>query len=224
MSCKTSCHRRNALLSIGALLLSAPAIEGCTAIDFVTNRAPPKLFELSPKTTFGDDLPDIDAAVLIEPPSATAGLNTARIALRPEPTLLEYYANALWIDVVPVMVQTLATESFDATGRIDALSPADAAGVRPDFSLRIHIREFQAQYDEGTSKPPLVNIRLQARLLAMPRRDSLDTVSIQQLMRAEETSVESVVRAYDDALGKALKRLVEWSLKEIEKAENAAKG
>ena len=194
-------------------------LTGCTALQAVARREPPKLFELSPKTTYEDEeTAPLDVAMVIDTPSATAGLNTARIALRPEPTLLEYYANALWIDVVPVMVQTLVVESFDANGRLDALSPVDAAGIRPDFSLRLHIREFQAQYDEGTDSPPLINVRFQARLLTMPRRDSLDTVSLQQLVRAEETSIESVVRAYDEALGKVLKRLVSWSNSRIEKA------
>ncbi|MEZ5824734.1 MAG: ABC-type transport auxiliary lipoprotein family protein [Geminicoccaceae bacterium] len=200
-------HRRQALASIGIL-----ALGGCNALQYVTNREPPKLFQLTPKTTYDETLPVLDSAVIIDPPSATAGLNTARIALRPDPTLLEYYANAIWIDVVPVMVQNLMVESLDATDRIDAFSPVEASGIRSDYALRLHIREFQAEYDEGTSKPPIVNVRLEARLLKLPRRDSLATVSFQHFERASATSVEAVVRAYDDTLGKVLKHMVEWTI------------
>ena len=63
----------------------------------------------------------------VEVPTATAGLNSARIALRPTPTTLEYYAGASWIDV-PVMVQNLS-ESLDNTGKVDVLG-REVVGVR----------------------------------------------------------------------------------------------
>lgn len=212
-------QRRQALAAIGMF-----ALGGCNALQFVTNRQTPRLFQLTPKTTFDESLPVVKGAVVIDPPSAIAGLNTARMALRPDPTLLEYYANALWVDVVPIMVQNLMQESLDATERIDALSPVEASGIRAEFSLRMHIREFQAEYDEGTSKPPLVNVRIEARLLQLPRRDSLETVSFQQFERSKETNVESIVRAYDDALGKVLRHLVEWTITRIARANEGATG
>ena len=104
--------RRNTLLFLG--LTAGQGLTGCAALNIAT-RQPPRLFALSPKTTFEEGLPRSDAVVMVEAPSATAGLNTARIALKPEPTLLEYYAAALWIDVVPVMVQNLVVESLDAS-------------------------------------------------------------------------------------------------------------
>ena len=63
-------------------------------------------------------------------PTATAGLNSARIALRPTPTTLEYYARASWIDVVPVMVQNLLAESFDNAGKIDVLGRGVVGSAR----------------------------------------------------------------------------------------------
>ncbi|MCB2053326.1 MAG: membrane integrity-associated transporter subunit PqiC [Geminicoccaceae bacterium] len=213
--------RRNTLLFLG--LTAGQGLTGCAALNIAT-RQPPRLFALSPKTTFEEGLPRSDAVVMVEAPSATAGLNTARIALKPEPTLLEYYAAALWIDVVPVMVQNLVVESLDASRAVEAVSPAEAVGIRPDYGLRIHIREFQAEYDQGTDKPPLVNVRLQGRLLEMPRRRSIDTVSVQQMLRASGTSVDSVVLAYDESLGKALKRLVEWTARTIDTAPASEQG
>jgi ABC-type transport auxiliary lipoprotein component len=81
-----------------------------------------------------------------EVPTATAGLNTARIALRPSPTTLDYYADGSWIDVVPVMVQNLLLESFDNTGKLDVIG-REAVEMRADYALLTFIREFQADYD-----------------------------------------------------------------------------
>lgn len=212
-------RRRAALGRLSGLGLLLP-VAACTPFA-ITRRTPPTLYSLTPKTTFADGLPDLDLRILVEPPSAASGLNTARIALKPDPTLLDYFANAMWIDVVPIMVQTLLTESLDASGTLDVLGP-DAIGLRPDYVLRIHIREFQAEYDEGTDGPPLVNVRLQARLLGMPRRESLATVSSQQFVRADGTTLTAIVLAFDTALGRVLRRLVQWTLEEIVKAEGLA--
>ncbi|MGH6901034.1 MAG: ABC-type transport auxiliary lipoprotein family protein, partial [Geminicoccaceae bacterium] len=173
--------------------------------------APPRLYELTPKSTFADDLPTVSSRLNVEVPTATAGLNSARIALRPTPTTLEYYAGASWIDVVPVMVHNLILESLDNTGKIDVLGRG-VVGVRADLALMIHVREFQAEY-EGAG-PPEVRVRLQARLIRLPRRTSLAATSEEFVVRAGNTSVPAIVIAFDEAFGKALKRIVEWTLRQ----------
>ena len=198
---------RHAALVVGCL-----ALGGCAAALQLAAPAPPRLYELTPKSTFSDDLPRIDRKLSVEVPTATAGLNSARIALRPTPTTLEYYAGASWIDVVPVMVQKLLLESLDNTGKIDVLG-REVVGVRADFALLVHIREFQAEY-EGAG-PPQVRVRLQARLVRLPRRTSVAATSEEFVVRAGDTSVPAIVAAFDEAFGKALKRIVEWTLREV---------
>jgi cholesterol transport system auxiliary component len=198
-------------------LFRVAAIAGCltlgacaAALQFATPD-PPRLYELTPKSTFADGLPTVSSRLSVEVPTATAGLNSARIALRPTPTTLEYYAGASWIDVVPVMVQNLLLESLDNTGKIDVLG-REVVGVRADLALLIHVREFQAEY-EGAG-PPEVRVRLQARLIRLPRRTSLAATSEEFVVRAKNTSLPAIVTAFDEAFGKALKRLTEWTLKE----------
>jgi cholesterol transport system auxiliary component len=198
-----------------AILAGCLAVGGCAAALQLAAPAPPRLYELTPKSTFADDLPPVDSRLSVEVPTATAGLNSARIALRPTPTTLEYYAGASWIDVVPIMVQNLVLESFDNTGRIDVLGQ-EVVGVRADLALLLHVREFQAEY-EGAG-PPEVRVRLQARLIRLPRRTSLAATSEEFVVRAANTSVPAIVTAFDEAFGKALKRIVEWTLREAASA------
>jgi cholesterol transport system auxiliary component len=186
---------------------------GCTPF-VLTRREPATLHRLTPLTTVPDNLPELDRRLLIEPPSAASGLNTARIPLRPDPTLLDYFANAQFVEVVPILVQGLVRESLDATGALDVLGP-DATGLRPDYVLRLHIQDFQAEYDRGLEEAPLINIRMQLRLLAQPRRESLATGRAQQTLRADGTALETVIRAFDQAMGLVLRRIVTWTIDEI---------
>jgi cholesterol transport system auxiliary component len=189
---------------------------GCAAALQLAAPEPPRLYELTPKSTFTDGLPTVNSRLSVEVPTATAGLNSSRIALRPTPTTLEYYAGASWIDVVPVMVQNLLLESLDNTGKIDVLG-REVVGVRADLALLIHVREFQAEY-EGAG-PPQVRVRLQARLVRLPRRTSLASTSEEFVVRAGDTSVPAIVTAFDEAFGKALRRIVEWTIRQAAAAQ-----
>ena len=209
-----SCVRRTLALS-GCLLLGA-----CAALQLAT-ADPPRLYDLTPKSTFVDGLPTVPGRLSVEVPTATAGLNSARIALRPTPTSLEYFAGARWVDVVPVMIQNLLLESLDNTGRIDVLG-REVVGVRADLALLTHVREFQAEYD--TPGAPVVRVRLQARLIRLPRRISVAATSEEFTVRANNTSLPAIVDAFDEAFGKALKRIVEWTVTEAAKAQPEAAG
>jgi cholesterol transport system auxiliary component len=193
------------------VLAACLAVGACTAAIELARPDPPRLYALTPKSTFADDLPAVNSRLSVEVPTATAGLNSSRIALRPTPTTLEYYAGASWVDVVPVMVQNLLLESLDNSGKIDVLG-REVVGVRADLGLLIHVREFQAEYEGGSA--PQIRVRLQARLIRLPRRTSLAAVSEEFVVDARNTSLPAIVSAFDEAFGKALKRIVEWTLKE----------
>lgn len=193
------------LLTLGLLLTAC-----VDALDLVSG-APPRLYDLTPKSTFDGDLPKTPGRLTIDVPTATAGLNTARIALKPTPVQYEYYAEARWVDVVPVMTQTLLLESFDNSERIDILGRG-AYGLRADYGLLVNIREFQAEYENETSTPD-VRIRFQARLVAMPRRSHIASTSVVGLAKAKSRKLDDIITAFDEAFGRAAKDLVDWTVR-----------
>ena len=199
-----------AILRMSLLVLPIVLGSCIDPIDLVSG-APPRLFDLTPKSTFDETLPDAPARLTIDVPTATAGLNTARVALKPTPTQFEYYAGARWVDVVPVMTQTLLLESFDNSERIDVLGRG-AYGLRADYGLLVNIREFQAEY-ESEDAPPDVSIRFQARLVAMPRRTHIASTSVVGLATAESRKLADIISAFDQAFGRAAKDLVSWTVR-----------
>ena len=206
--------------ALATILLLCLALGGCAAVSLAT-RQPPELYALTPKTTFDADIPDLDRTVVrIETPTAAAGLNTTRVALKPTPTRLQYYAGATWIEVLPVMVQNLLVESFESTGSVETLGPASSGG-RSDWALRVYIREFQAEYDD-VDAPPVIRARLQARLLRMPTRREADFASFETLQPATSTGIDEIVVAMDGTLGSTMRDLVEWTLRRIAELDDRA--
>ena len=192
-----------------AVLAAAGAAAGCAGV--IPGRGePPKLFTLTPKSTYAQDLPTVSWQLTVEVPIAAESLNTSRIALRNDPLSLQYYKNARWTERAPVMVQTLLVESFENTGRIVAVA-RQATDLRADYVLKSDLREFQAEYNEGGA--PIAHVRINAKLVRMPQRTIIASHTVENRVRAQANTILDVVYAFDEALGKTLKSIVEWALK-----------
>ena len=190
-------------------LASAALLAGCTGNLLPGSAEPPKLYVLTPKTMFAENLPRVPWQLTVDTPVAQAGLNSARIALRHSPISLDYYARANWTDTAPKMVQTLLVESFENSGKIVSVG-RQSVTLRADYSLLTELREFQAEYDGAG--PPEAHVRINVKLVKMPQRHIVGTLTVDRIERAESTDLDAVVHAFDAALGKALRRVVEWTL------------
>lgn len=171
---------------------------------------PPQIFVLTAKSSFAPDLPRVDWQLTIDLPVAEAGLNSARIALQRSRVTLEYYANANWVDTAPAMIQKLLVESFENTGKIVSVGRQSVA-LRSDYSLLIELREFQAEYMDGGR--PTAHVRMNAKLVKMPQRTIIATFTAEHFEPAAAGDLASVVMAFDEALGKVMRRVVEWTFR-----------
>ncbi|MGE0650784.1 MAG: ABC-type transport auxiliary lipoprotein family protein [Alphaproteobacteria bacterium] len=169
----------------------------------------PRLFKLSPASTFPGNLPTADWQLVVEPPYSSAAINTLRIALRTSPVEIDYYANASWVDRPPVMVQNLIIESFSKSGRIVGIG-RNTAGVRANFLLVTDLRDFQAEIQpDGNHK---VQVTIGARLVNLPGRVIVAATEIQHEAVAPGTDLARIVGAFDEAVGRSLTDLVSWTL------------
>lgn len=176
---------------------------------------PPTLYRLTPKSTFSEDLPRVTWQLVLEVPVADAGLSTPRVAIQRSPTRLEYYARSNWTDRAPLMIQTLMIESFENSGRIVAVG-RESVGLRADFILKSELREFQAEFYRSAT--PSVRVAINAKLVQMPRRTIIGSQSFESEAPAKTDDLTEIITAFDEALGRVLKTLVEWTLRTGEAA------
>jgi len=202
---------------IVVLAIAGVGLSGCSSLVPGADRDPPRLYDLSPKNTFSKKLPRARWQLVVELPVAAAGLSSARIALKRHHLRLEYFARTAWTDTTPKMIQTLIIESFENSNRIVSVGRT-STGLRSDYVLQTGLREFQAEYtkgkpeDQGSKTGPKVRISLTAKLVMMPERTIIASRTIKYVRFAKNNDMESIVLAFDEALGKTLKRLVEWSI------------
>ena len=200
-------YSRRRLMGVSAIGLVGLAA-GCGILPEVSK--PVKLYTLTPKTTFPDDLPTVDWQLVVETPTAPAGIDTARIALQRSAYTLEYFADSGWTDRAPEMVQTLIVESMESTNKIIGVG-MESIGIKPDYLLKTDLREFQAVYAEG-SEIPFVHVRVSILLVRMPDRRIVASTSTEQKVEAAGTGFTDIIDAFDTALGSVLRDIVVFTL------------
>ena len=196
-------------LKVLTLLIMLGVAGGCNVLE-IPGPAP-DLYNLTPKSTFNKNLPEIKKQLTIEEPLASGGLDSNRIALHPHSTRLKFFANARWSERAPKMLQTLLVESFENTNKIVSVG-RQSIGLRSDYTLKTEVREFQVEHDTA-AEIYIVRVRVNAKLVQQPKRVIVGSHSFERTVEIQDDSdMDSIVIAFDQATGKVLKKLVEWTL------------
>jgi len=180
----------------------------------------PDIYDLSPKSSFDETLPRVDLQLVVEEPSSARGIDTDRVALRPRPLEIKYFAGARWVDRGPRMVQILLVESFENTGKIVSVG-RQSIGLRPDFSVKSELREFQAEYSEAGGIPN-IHVRLNVKLIKMPEARIVASRTFDQIEPSSGKEITAIVQSFDETLGKVMRGAVEWTLRETDARAKAA--
>jgi cholesterol transport system auxiliary component len=207
------------LLCAALLGFSVAGVSGCTDLATLMNVAEPgDFYDLTPKSTYGPDLPEIAAQLVIDEPTAASYVNTDRIAVKPNPYQVQYFPEARWIDRAPLLVQTLLVESFENTGKVAAVG-RQSIGLSSDFTLVTDLREFQATVGDGDNAPITVIVHLNMKIVQEPLGLIVASRSFQRQVPAASSDMISVVTAFDTALGKTMGEAVEWTVRRIAEIE-----
>ncbi|NKB22602.1 MAG: hypothetical protein GKS01_19110 [Alphaproteobacteria bacterium] len=182
-------------------------LAGCAGQIF--NKPPPKLYRLTPKSTFDTNMKKVNWQLTVETPLAEAGINTSRIAVLRNPLSLDYYEGVTWVDTAPRLVQTLLVESFENSRKIVGVG-RQSVNLRTDYALITDLREFQSELVPKGN--PVAHVRINAKLVRFPDRVIVATLSADEKVPADGGKLPNVIQAFDKALGRALKKIVVWGL------------
>jgi cholesterol transport system auxiliary component len=196
-----SISRRGLLLGASGLLAGG-LLTGCGIVPEVNT--PLNLYSVSPKVAQVANPPALDWQLVVAEPKAGADLATNRIALTRAANRIEYFAEGVWSDAAPALVQSKLIEAFEdvvpqlAVGR-------DSAGLKPDYILQSELRDFQAAYS-GSSGEAVV--RITAKLVKMPERKIVKSISAEARQPSAGGGLPGIVAAFEAALGDVFNQLI----------------
>lgn len=217
-----NCNRRDLLATARNSLgvWGVWALGGCSIINL--QNVDLDVYTLSPKNTFSDQAPSVNWQLLVDHPQSATGLNKQLISLRVQPLEVLYYDHAIWVEPLPDLIQRLLIESFENSQKIPSVGRS-TIGLQSDFRIRFDIREFQAEYrdDQGNwgqeGSPPVINATFSANLILAQERRIVAVETFRARLRANSLEFPDIIKAFDQALGKILKRIVNWALIEGER-------
>jgi len=192
--------------------LCSGAFAGCSVLP---SPPVPQIYRLSPMAE--EDSPRrriLRRRLLVDIPTASESLDTDRIALIRDRTRFDYYANALWTDRVPMLVQALLVEAFEADGSIAQVG-RDAQSLTPDYLLETEVRRFEAVYAGSGDQLPMAVVAFDLSVVKMPDRRMLGRTLLTESSPASRNSIDSIVEAFDVAIGKILRRSVAWTMSKV---------
>jgi len=106
-----------------------------------------------------------------------------------------------------------APQLYRVTSNSKAISAIgrESVGLRADFILRTELRHFEAVYDSPNG-PPEIWVVISVRLVNPAGRDIVAQTSFERRERASANDMQSIVSAFDDALGGVMKEIVVWTV------------
>ena len=205
---------KKCLLIFVSLWLGVFFLTGCAPLQRLSKIGDAvALYDLTPKSTFPEDLPEITAQLIIEIPVSNALLDSNRIVLRPTPLSVEYFADIRWADRAPGMVQTLLIESFENSGKIISVS-RQALNLRADYVMHSELREFHVLY-YLIDQSPLIEIQINAKIVRQPEGVIIASRNFGAKMLAREDKITEIIDGFDLAIGDIMKDIVVWGLETI---------
>lgn len=148
----------------------------------------------------------LDWSLRVAKPQANLVLDSPRIAVVPEGSVISNYQGARWSDNGPVLLRDRLLDGFQADGRIRQLS-SDEAQLQADLVLVSDLRAFQSEYQNGKVS---VVIRLDVQLVQSSTRKILAARRFDVQQPAGTSAVADVVAAFGQASNRLSAQLVPW--------------
>jgi cholesterol transport system auxiliary component len=198
-------------------ILLAFALPGCASLTSLNSAATPTdLYLLTPKSTFDPSLPRLRQQIVVAEPTATAAVSTDRIAVQPSALEVEYLPRARWVDRAPLIIQSLLIESYENSGRVDAVGRS-AIGLSADYIIVTDVREFQAKVPDNAPDGAALqaHVRLNIKIVYADVDRIIASSSFEKLVTTASDDTIDVVDAFDQALGSTMRNAVEWSIRKM---------
>jgi phospholipid/cholesterol/gamma-HCH transport system substrate-binding protein len=199
----------------GALARNSDKVDGILAgIERMTgggtSQADIPTYDLVAASGFPPPPAEAPGWLLVVPePTTLMGFNTDKILLQPASGESVPLGNARWSDNLPVLFQSKAIQSFENAGYAKEVSRT-REGVTGNYQLLLDIRRFHI----ATSASAEADIDFVAKLLDQDGK-ILAAHEFGATAPASGSDAKAYVSAFNDALGKLLTDLIDWSTKAI---------
>ena len=121
-----------------------------------------------------------------------------------------YISGARWVAPAPIVFEEALIRGFQATPGAPRLVERGSL-LRAPLTLNLDVQAFEARYDQGADKPPLVVIQVHAVMMRSADRSVAGEQTFVLSSRAGDNRVSLIAQAFDEATKSLIGKLADWS-------------
>ncbi|HEY7715026.1 MAG TPA: ABC-type transport auxiliary lipoprotein family protein [Candidatus Binatia bacterium] len=190
------------------IIITAILVSSCTIAP--PERSPPRSYMLNPEISFeglsANPVSGNARILLVNPPRALAGFDTAQMVYLRRPHEVSYYAANQWVDTPGRMLSPLLARAMRTIGLWRAVVQAPSS-VRTDYLLDCDNLVLEQQF---FSQPSRVRLALRAQIVETKNRAILGTRYFEIFEAAPSDDAYGGVVAANRATARLLNEMAEW--------------
>jgi len=190
-----------------AVALASMALAGCSLASLAPPAATPRMFDLAPALSQSRPRAGADWQLVVNEPVTLRVLDGDRIAVRSEAAELSYFADAVWVDKLPRLLQARVIQAMQRSGRFRAVGNGRDK-LEADLGLSLEVEAFEVEMVRGSAR---AMVALHAKLVDERRGEALASRRFSMETKAKHDDAGAGVAALNDAFGALLPQLVAWS-------------
>ena len=198
---------KHSLLLMLALLVALP-LAGC--ISLIKDADPIAVYALRSEAIDAAHLPEVNSSLTVIRPNSVAFLDSNRIAVRPEPNVLQVYKGANWSESLPDLVQANLVQALENSGRIKSVSRQNS-GVPAEVAMLVDIRQFESVYAPDAKIPDAV-IQMHVKVLEYPSNRVIAVKTFNAVVPSASKEIPDVVLAFERGLNTVTADIVAFTL------------
>ncbi len=189
-----------ALLTLGGCSLSG-AVKGA-----LSDGTPSQTFDLVLERDLIKRSRRLGTQIVVQIPAAVKALSGDNILVKPSPTQVTYYGDAVWSDRLPKLLQARLVEALQVTGRFRAVSDGSDR-ISGDITLSTTIEAFQVDVE---GERATANIMIFAKLIHVASGKVYASRSFKVSLPSKSRVVGDGVDALNDGMNQVLQSLSRW--------------
>ena len=190
-----------------ALVVALP-LAGC--ISLIKEPDPITVYALRPEAVDVANLPTVSWSLTVIRPNSLAFLDSNRIAVRPEPNVLQVYKGANWSESLPDLVQANLVQALENSGRIKSVSRQNS-GVPAEVAMLVDIRQFESVYAPSAKIPDAV-IQMHVKVLEYPSNRVIAVQTFNASVPSASKDIPDVVLALERGMNTVTAEIVAFTL------------
>lgn len=148
--------------------------------------------------------------ITVDLPSIYPPIDNTRIALKPQMSTIDYYADVEWADRLNALIQESLIYSLQNTGKFRGIS-RPSEGIQADYTLKVEVRKFYIDHPDNPQMR-VAQVDYMVHLIKLPMRHIVCSHNFVHTQSVPESTIDNLIKSLNEAHLQATRALIPWLL------------